>query len=283
MKILVVDQDALATQLIRSKLEPMGHQVVEEPVKNNAVDRMANDNFDVVFIDPAPLTTPRQMILNARRSVANYPYIILMSETIPHEEAAKSGANDLLTKPLDPEALGQKMENAERLIKLVQRIGDDSEDFPSAGGVIAKSAFNQLFLSAMDRADRYGERTFILQIGLSNYKDILELDGSYAAEFAVAKLSQYLVLLRRQSDIIGQTGKSEYSLLLQRPIYETEPTEAANRFAQELAQYKDLDSSGQTSAEVTVSLIDVPAGAMSIQHVFSPGADDGAGGEAAES
>ena len=274
MKILVVDQDALATQLIRSKLEPQGHQIVEEPVKNNAVDRLAKDDFDMVFIDPVPLTEPRQMILNMRRSVKNYPYIILTSETIPVEEAAKSGANDLLSKPLNPEALAEKIVNAERLIELVERIGDDSEDFPSAGGVIAKSAFNQLFLSAMDRADRYGERTFILQISLSNYQDIFDLDGSYAAEFAVAKLSQYLVLLRRQSDIIGQTGKNEYSLLLQRPIYETEPTEAANRFAQELSQFKDLDSSGRTSAEVTVSLLDIPAGALTIQHVFKPGGDE---------
>ena len=274
MKILLVDQDALTTQMVRSKIEPMGHTVVEEPVKNNAVDRMAADDFDLVLLDPSPLTSPRPLILNARRSVRNYPYIMLMSETIPQEEALKAGANDLLVKPVDPAALNQKLENAERLIELVRRIGDDSEDFPSAGGVIAKSAFNQLFLSAMDRADRYGERTFILQISLSNHKEILDLDGAYAAEFAVAKLCQYLVLLRRQSDIIGQTGKSEYSLLLQRPIYETEPVEAANRFAEQLVGFGDIDASGQTAVEITVSLLDVPAGSEIIKHVFNPGSTE---------
>ena len=282
MKILVVDQDALVTQLIRSKLEPMGHVVVEEPVKNNAVDRMAADDFDLVLLDPSPLTSPRPLILNIRRSVNNYPYILLMSETIPQDEALKAGANDLLPKPVDPEVLGQKLENAERLIKLVRRIGDESEDFPSAGGVIAKSAFNQLFLSAMDRADRYGERTFILQISLSNHKEILELDGAYAAEFAVAKLCQYLVLLRRQSDIIGQTGKNEYSLLLQRPIYETEPVEAANRFAQQLVSFEDIDASGRTAVEVTVALLDVPAGSHIVEHVFNPGAGEDAVAAAGE-
>ena len=73
MKILVVDQDALVTQMIRSKIEPMGHVVVEEPVKNNAVERMASDDFDLVVLDPSPLTTPRSLILNIRRSVKNYP------------------------------------------------------------------------------------------------------------------------------------------------------------------------------------------------------------------
>ena len=278
MKILLVDQDALTTQMVRSKVEALGHMVVEEPVKNNAVDRMAADDFDVVLLDPSPLTSPRPLILNARRSVRNYPYIMLMSETIPQDAALKAGANDLLVKPVDPAALEQKLANAQRLIELVQRIGDDSEDFPSAGGVIAKSAINQLFLSAMDRADRYGERTFILQISLSNHQEILDLDGAYAAEFAVAKLCQYLVLLRRQSDIIGQTGKNEYSLLLQRPIYETEPVEAANRFAEQLAGFGDIDASGKTAVEITVSLLDVPAGAEIISHVFKPGETAGATG-----
>lgn len=272
MKILVVDQDALTAQMVRSKIEPLGHSVVEEPVKNNAVERMAADDFDVVLLDPSPLTTPRSLILNIRRHVRNYPYIIMMSEGLSQENALKAGANDLLAKPVDPAGLQKKLENAQRLINLVRRIGDDSEDFPSAGGVIAKSAFNQLFLSAMDRADRYGERTFILQISLSNHKEIFEMDGSYAAEFAVAKLCQYLVLLRRQSDIIGQTGKNEYSLLLQRPVYENEPVEAAGRFAEQLAGLGDIDASGAVAVEITVSLIDVPAGREVVRHVFQPGA-----------
>jgi GGDEF domain-containing protein len=153
----------------------------------------------------------------------------------------------------------------------VARIGDDSEDFPSAGGVIAKSAFNQLFLSGMDRADRYGERTFVLFISLSNYKEILEMDGPYAAEYAVAKLSQYLVLLRRQSDIIGQTARYEYALLLQRPAYDTEPVEAANRFAESLSNIKDIVSSGSTEVKVTISLVDLPMGAKLIEHIITPG------------
>lgn len=280
MKILIVDQDQASMEMLRSRLESMGHQVSEEAGKTDAVDRMVADDFDVVMLDPTPLTTPRQTILNARRMVSNYPYILVMSQTIPQEDALKSGANDLIAKPIDPEALKVKLENAQRLIELVRRIGDDSEDFPSAGGVIAKSAINQLFLSTMDRADRYGERSFLLQISLSNHKEILELDGNYAAEFAVAKLCQYIVHLRRQSDIIGQTAKNEYSLLLQRPIYETEPVEAANRFAQELAKLSDIDASGRTAVEVTVSLIDIPAGAKITEHIFRPGENTEAAAQA---
>jgi len=221
-------------------------------------------------MDPSPLSNARPVILNIRRTVANYPYIFLLSETTTREEATKSGANDVMSKPLDPSSLEEKVANAERLLQLVKRIGDDSEDFPSAGGVIAKSAFNQLFLSAIDRADRYGERTFILFITMSNYIDIRDFDGPYAADYAVAKLSQYLVLLRRQSDIIGQTAKYEYALMLQRPVYDTEPVEAANRFAESLNGFKDIASSGATPVEITVSLVAVPTGQKLIEHLIYP-------------
>lgn len=273
MKVLLIDRDDVTLQMLRSKLEAKGHRVVVEPSKNTAMDRLANEVFDIIILDPAPLTSPRPVILNIRRSVKNYPYIFLISETATQEEAVKAGTNDLLRKPIDPEALDRQLAEAERFSELVARIGDDSEDFPSAGGVIAKSAFNQLFLSAIDRADRYGERTYVLFISLSNYQELYEMDGPYVAEYAVAKLSQYLVRLRRQSDIIGQTAKYEYALLLQRPLYDTEPVEAANRFAEALLKYDGMSMGGPGKIEVSVSLVEIPVGRTLVKHVLEPGAD----------
>ena len=189
-----------------------------------------------------------------------------MGPSVQQLEAIQSGANDAISKPIDPEALDVTIDNARYLISLIKRIGDDSEDFPSAGGIIAKSAFNQLFLSAIDRADRYGERTFIVFIGIKNYQAIYEAEGPYAADYIVAKLSKYLVRLRRQSDIIAQTEPFEYALLLQRPLYETEPKEAANRFAEAITGFADLFATDGLAPEVYVQLIDLPVGSRIIMH-----------------
>ncbi len=282
MKILIVDRDELTTQLIRSKLEPLGHQIIEETVKNDAVEKLASEQFDIIFFDPSPLASARPVVLNIRRAVGHYPYIVLLSSEATREEVIKAGTNALLPKPVSAESLDKVMEDAGRLTQLVRRIGDDSEDFPSAGGVIAKSAFNQLFLSGIDRADRYGERTFVLFISMNNYQEVLELDGPYAADYAVAKLSQYLVLLRRQSDIIGQTAKYEYALLLQRPAYETEPLEAAKRFAESLESCKDIVSSGSAPVEISVRLVDVPVGSKLVEYTVVPGMENATAEPAAE-
>jgi CheY-like chemotaxis protein len=269
MKILVIDRDTLTSQTIRSKLEGMGHTVIDEPVKNTAIERMGKENFDAVLFDPAPLNNARPVVLGIRRSVKNYPYVILMSPDMDQEEALKSGANDVLAKPIDTAQLDATVNNAGRLTKLIKRIGDENEDFPSAGGVISKSAFNQLFRSGIDRADRYGEQTFLVFIGIENYKEILEMDGAYALDFTAAKLSQYLVRMRRQSDIIAQTARSEYCLMLQRPLYESEPVDAANRFAEALGRLDDMCSSSLSQVKVYVRLVNLPIGSTIVEHVMT--------------
>lgn len=260
MRVLIVDRDELSSKMLATKLAAEGHEVIEQVSKNDALDMITREHFDVLMIDPSPLTSPRPVILNIRRNIKNYPYIFLLSEGISLEEAIKSGTNDIMEKPLDLSGLDERMASAALLTDLVRRIGDDSEDFPSAGGVIAKSAFNQLFLSALDRADRYGEKSFVIFIGMENFTEVQGLDGAYAAEYALAKLSQLLVRLRRQSDIIGQTSKAEYALLLQRPVYETEPEEAAARFAEALQNATDITSSGASEIRLSLKLVELPTG-----------------------
>lgn len=266
MKILIIDRDDLTTNMLSKKLEAQGHDAKGLSSKNDALDLLAEESFEVILIDPTPLTSAQPVILNIRRQAANYPYILLMGQDLSAEEAMKSGANDLLNKPVDGQVLKGKIAQAENLIDLVGRLGDDSEDFPSAGGVIAKSAFNQLFLSALERADRYGEKSCLLFISIDNFDDIMKIDGPYAAEYASAKLSQYLVRLRRQSDIIGQVAKYMYALLMQRPVYESEPLEAASRFAEALNSYHDITSSGATSVILGVRLVEIPSGLILAHH-----------------
>ncbi len=266
MKVLVIDRDRLASEMMKTKIEAMGHSVIEEAVKNNAMEIMANQQIDAVFFDPAPLANARPVILGIRRTLKEYAYICMVSHNISEEEAFSMGANCLLKKPIDPEDLKEKVANSSRLVDLVKKIGDESEDFPSAGGVISKSAFNQLFLAAIDRADRYGEISNVVFVSLSNYEDIKAVDGPYAAEYAVSKMVQYLVKLRRQSDIIAQTAVNEYAFLLQRPLSKDEPMEAAVRFASALSEYSAIVSGGSSDIEITVELLDVPVSSLCYSH-----------------
>ena len=268
MKILVIDRDDMSANLIRARLEPVGHKITYLANKAEGLDTITHNDFDAVFIDPSPQLHPKPMIVQIRRMVRYYPYMVLLSSSLSLTDALANGLNDVIPKPFDPIHLDGVVENAARLQGLIRHLADDRIDFKSSGGVIAKSAFNQLFLSCIDRADRYGERAFVLFVSIDNYQDIIDKFGVTEAEIAAAKMAQNVVRLRRASDIIGQTRVNEYALLLIRPSTETEPQDAASRFAESLSKLVDMASQPMMDIEIAVRLVDLPAGHLIAEHKF---------------
>jgi len=271
MQILVIDRDEVASNLIKSRLEPYGHRVMIQADKTSeALAAAAQMDWDAIFFDPSPLTNPKPIVQNLRRGMRRYPYMILLSSTLGMKEALTSAMNDFVAKPIDQTTLDVKLENAARMTALLRHMGDDTEDFKSAGGIIAKSAFNQLFLSCIERADRYAEQSFLMFFSIANYKAIAARDGEVEAEIAVAKMAKHLVHIRRQSDIIGQTRVNEYVLLLQRPAYETEPVDAVNRFAEALSKCNDIAASSPLlEVDLNVSLVALPTADLVVEHNFT--------------
>lgn len=266
MKILVVDRDPMFSNLLSGKIRAAGHEVVESTLRQDGLEQIGEPYVDAVYFDPSPLTEPKNLLLQIRRMVRNYPYLILMGANITRMDAIKSGCNDGLAKPLDPVALTTSLQNAERMCALICRLGDTSYDFPSAGGVIAKSGFNQLFLSAMERVSRYDEISRVLFMSISNYDDLKLDEGKLAAEMAVSKLGQHLSRLRRQSDILAQTHIHEYALLLQRPQSASEALDAAKRFTVAAEQFIDLGDGLSSDLVLDLALIDLPCGALEFHH-----------------
>lgn len=268
MRALIIDHDVDNASLLKARLEQAGHSVTIESGRNQAVQELAANPYDLIFVDPAPLSNPRPMIVSLRRAAyRGYPYVILMGSGTTQRDAILAGANDCLPKPYDPKFIARITENGARLTESIRHMSDVREDFPSAGGIIAKSAFNQLFLSSIDWADRHGERTFVLLIGIKNYDKIKQLDGAYAADHVAAKLAQHIVRLRRKSDIIAQTRKAEYALLL-RTTEESEPQSAAARFAEALGQIDDYAPNPIVDVDLNISLIDLPIGQKLVDYAF---------------
>ncbi|MDD3020838.1 MAG: DNA-binding response regulator [Alphaproteobacteria bacterium] len=266
MKILIVDRDEMTANLIRSRLEPLGHTVLIHPEKGESLDAIVRDGWDVVFIDPSPLTSIKPMTMQIRRNIRRNVHLVLLSDTLDKSGAIEGGFNEFLAKPINPLAIEAIIDRAEFMNNLMRHLANDAIDFPSAGGVIAKSAYSQLFLSCIDRAGRYGETAHTIFITFENYNTISSNDGSYDAEMIAAKLAQHLVRIRRQSDIIAQIRVNEYALLLLRPLNESEPIEAANRFAESLSKCTDLPTTPYMDVELGVTLLSLPQGEKVIEH-----------------
>ena len=276
MKILIIDRDQLASQMISSRLTDENIVVVEEAVKSDAMERLAAEAFDIVMVDPSPMKEAKAMIMNIRRASRRYPYVIIMGEGFSLDVVTNMGANNFLAKPLNPKQLLGLVESAKNLQNYSNLLSDLSEDFPSAGGVISKSAFNQLFLSAIDRGWRYAEESYVLSVSIDNYQEIKELDGDQHATYGVSKLANHLVKLRRQSDVIGQVRVNEYSLLLQRTANKTEAEDAAKRFAATLDEIDDFIPTEGNALRIKISLMALPTGQNVYEKVLLKCAPDSA-------
>lgn len=261
MDILVIDRDSLTNQLISSKLAAKGHAVTVEANKNDAFDKLRARAFDVVMVDPYPMSEARPVIISIWKNAgANKPYLLLLSKTATSEEAILAGANDVLSKPFDTADVEAKVGNAARLLEAARHLALE-DNVHSAGGLIGKAAFNQLFLSAIDRSFRYGERSFVVFVDMTNYDDVAKV-GASAAEETVRRLTEKMTYMRRQSDVIGRLSRHSFGILLQRPQYETEPVDALNRFSEILDKFLGEFVDKAAAPHLRLRLVELPQGAQ---------------------
>ena len=259
MNILIIDQDEVAATLMVSKLKDMEHDVTWRSSKSVATKLFETEQFDCVILDPSPLLQARPVVLDVKRHVGYFPYFLLISQNLDALDPSEmGGVHDMATKPMEPQIFEEKILSAQRYTNLMAQMNDISFDTPNAGGIISKSAFGQLFLSSIDRSDRYEEQTYFLFVCVKNYEDILSMDGAYAADYTMAQLAKTLVDIRRQSDIIGQTNKNEFCVLMRGAASAREPLDATSRFAQVLSESHMINEPNIGPVELSLKLLNVP-------------------------
>lgn len=264
MDILVIDREALTNQLIVSRLGAKGHKVIAEPNKQTAFELVRNKGFDCIMVDPAPLSEARPVMVGLWKNITTpvRPYVLLLSKTATTEDAIQAGANDVMHKPLSSQDLESKIGNADRLLSFSRWLAQE-DGAHSASGMVGRAAFHQLFLSASDRAFRYGERSLIVFVAVTNHADIEKALGAAAFEDMVNKFMSQMTYMRRQSDVIGRISNDDFAILLQRPQYESEPVDAINRFAEALERFHHSFEDKANAPRLRLTLVEIPQG---VQH-----------------
>lgn len=259
MKILIIDRDTAAIQLLAGHLQQAGHTVASQVVRKDAMDLLEREDFDVVFIDPAPLTSVRPITLPLRwEQRNNYPYLIQISHELNVPDAVHCGLNDVVSKPLHWPQVAEKLENAKELIGFMAHL-QGGEQIQSDGTIFGKRSFGQLMLSALDRTYRYAEQAYLLMIQVHGLQGRPEMQE---------KLAHYLTRLHRLSDFLGRTDADVYALLILRPAIDTEPLDAADRFHIALQDFQQAHPElPQLSFNLTLRLL--PSGSL-VRHYDLP-------------
>lgn len=129
MRVLIVEDDAVSRRVFQRAVERFGHQAEVAVDGADAWERFQREPFDVVLTDRI---MPRLDGLDLCRRIRarpgpRYTYVIMLTVLSGHGhflQGMQAGADDYLTKPLDPEELQARLVAAARLTALCRRLAD---------------------------------------------------------------------------------------------------------------------------------------------------------------
>lgn len=136
MKILAVEDDAVARRVLNQALKQLGHEVYSVADGRAAWRRLRSEPIRVVVSDwMMPGMDGLELCRKIRaRPDEEYVYFILITGKDATEEnqreAAVAGVDDFLTKPLKQNELWMRLRVAERILQYTRQVRDLEELLP---------------------------------------------------------------------------------------------------------------------------------------------------------
>ncbi len=229
VKILVADDSPTERSVARDALEAAGFEVVEAVDGQQALEMYARERPDLVMLDVVmPRLTGLETcrILKAKAQGSYLPVIMLSTRNSVNArvEGLRSGADDYLGKPYDPEELRARVEVLLRTRETLTEPGDPDlsrtsmllDQVKTGEGLPLerKEAFKRRLEEEFDRAERYSDPLACLRVELDQHGGIAERNGKEAAATAVLNLRNVIESSVRKIDLVFRIDDAGYIVLL---------------------------------------------------------------------
>lgn len=274
-KVLIADRDRLTAQTVENILHEHKCEPVTELSKDDAIRRISQEDFPFVIVDPSPQPNVRPAIIAFRRNAAmngNYTYITVASRDRTFDDSLSKGANNFIKVPVKKSELTEIITDGQRFLRFYNflKTNEESDGIPNVGSMMGRTAVIQVLLSSIDRADRYGEKTYILQTELEYVDELRDAMGANLFEQFYNGFTKEVIRVRRQSDLFGRLKESLFSIIMQRPISDREPIDAAARMHQNLQRFIDNATEfSQFPIRMVMRSMAIPTGKIVAEHVVA--------------
>ena len=126
MRVLVVEDDCVSAEILKSSLEQFGYEVTTADNGREAFELIRTGRYRLVVSDwEMPEVTGVELCRQIReRQWSSYIYVILVTSYNSVDnvvEGLDAGADDFLTKPFQPEELRVRLRTGERILSLESR------------------------------------------------------------------------------------------------------------------------------------------------------------------
>ena len=207
MNILIVDDEPGSRLMVSSAVRRLGHEAVEAEDGNDGWQRFQAGRPEVLITDWSMPGIDGTELTRRIRSLegGGYTYIMVLSaraDEHAQRDAVRAGADDVLSKPLEPVQLERGLIAAERLVTMHRRLTSDLRRDPVTGAG-SRVRLDEDLAALCARATRYGHTYCVAMIGLSPGSD----DG-------VRRVGAALTEEIRSGDVLYRYGPARFVVLL---------------------------------------------------------------------
>ena len=202
--ILLVDDDQRLRELLKDYLNEKNFQVFTSEDFDEAREILGFFIFDLIILDRMMPTGDGINLIQDIKKTSNTPIIMLtaMSEDNHKIDGLKTGTDDYLSKPFEPEELFLRINN---LLKLYENI-NQTELFFSFGSFIYDTKINSLKLNDKEIYLTEGENNLLLKL-INNRNNTLSREELAEKEFDESELRKVDVGITRLRQKIEKMPK----------------------------------------------------------------------------
>ena len=220
MKVLIVEDEAIARRILAARLAKWGYDVMAAS-DGSAAWEIVQQNQQVPNLVISDWMMPEMDGLELCRKIRGldspgYAYFILLSAKRERENVIQGleiGADDYLTKPIDWEELRCGIKIGERIVRMRDRILELAMK-DHLTGVLNRGAFMDRLETELHRTDREQTSTALVLIDIDYFKNINDTFGHQVGDQVLKQFATVLSGSVRAYDFVGRYGGEEFVICL---------------------------------------------------------------------
>jgi two-component system cell cycle response regulator len=261
--VLIAEDDPICRRVLQNRLANWGYRVITTENGLEAWEILQQDNApDLLILDwMMPGIDGPELCRRIREKQSPiYPYILLVTgkdDTQDVVRGLEAGADDYLSKPVDPTELRARLQVGKRILTLQHELIRAREELrfranhDALTGVLSRAAILSLLDREVQRGARAGTSTGILMLDLDHFKTVNDTYGHVTGDAVLKEVGQRINQAVRSYDFLGRYGGEEFLAVLS----ECGPTDlrtVAERVSSAIADVPI--QAAATSLSVTISV-----------------------------
>lgn len=230
MNVLIVDDDPTTTLILKKLVNAIGFSVVEYYNPYDALKYISTCKESMIILSDWIMPEMDgiffcEEVRKVQKKCNNeiYFYFILVTSKSEKEDLIKgldSGADDYITKPIDPKVLNAKLNAAKRIVDLTvelihtRKIYEELSMTDMLTGIFNRRAILSSLEAEMEKSKRGKLPLSIAIFDIDYFKKVNDVYGHEIGDEVLKGIVNIFAKNLRKYDILGRIGGEEFMVIL---------------------------------------------------------------------